>query len=77
MWYTSTHGKFQTYFGLKLSVLNLSITEQLSIILQRMNTNANDSFVAVCVTIQSLTRHRNDEIFETLFELVKYVAEEI
>ena len=68
--------KFQTYFCLKLSVLVFGITKQLSVILQGVNTNANDCFAAVDVTIQSLTRHRSDEMFETFFELVKHKAED-
>ena len=46
------------YFGLKLSVLVFSITEQFSVTLQGVNTNANDCLVAVHATIQGLTRHR-------------------
>ena len=64
--------RFQTYFCFKLSVLVFGITEQLSVTLQRVNTNPNDSFSAVNVAIQGLTRHRSDEIFETFFELVKH-----
>ena len=60
--------KFQTYFGLEVSVFD--ITEQLSVTLQGVNTNANDCFAAVYVTIQCLTRHRSDEIFE-IFSIVQ------
>ena len=41
--------KFNTYFGLELasSIFTCSITEQLSITLQAVNTNANDCYCAV------------------------------
>ena len=55
--------KFQTYFGLKLSVLIFSIAEQLTVTLQGVNTNVNDCFVAVHATSQGLIRHKNDAMF--------------
>ena len=43
--------KFHTYFGLKLAFLIFSITEQLSVTLQGVNTNVDDCYVAVKVTV--------------------------
>ena len=42
--------KFHTYFGLELAVLIFSVTEQLSVTLQCVDTNAEDYFIAVKVT---------------------------
>ena len=47
--------KFKKILIFKLSDFIFSITEQLPITLQRVNTNANHSFVAVHVTIRVLT----------------------
>lgn len=60
--------KFNTYFGLELSFLVFSITEQLSVTLQCIDTNANDCFVSVNVTINGL---RTDEKFKSFYDLVK------
>ena len=68
--------KFQTYLDLKLSVLVFDITEQLSVILQGVDTNANDCFAAIDVTIQDLTGYRSDEIFKIVLELVKQEVED-
>ena len=55
--------KFNTYFGLELASLIFSITEQLSITHQAVNTNANDCYCAVNVTISALKKLRTDEKF--------------
>ena len=60
--------RFSTYFGLKLSILIFSITEQLSVALQGINTTVNDSYYAVEV------RNRTDEYFQSIFEKVKSEA---
>lgn len=60
--------KFNTYFGLELSFLVFSITEQLSVTLQCIDTNAYDCFVSVNVTINGL---RTDEKFKSFYDLVK------
>ena len=59
--------KFQTFFGLKLSVLLFGITDQLSTILQGREINADDSFMAVKLCLQTLQRLRTDCEFGRLF----------
>ena len=66
--------RFSTYFGLKLSILIFSITEQLSVTLQGINTTVNDSYYAVEVCIKALERNRTDEYFQSFFEKVKSEA---
>ena len=63
--------KFKTYFGLRLSIFIFSITENLSITLQGVNTNVDDCFTAVNATIEALTWYRTDEQFSRFFESVK------
>ncbi len=46
--------KFATYFGLELSVLIFSMIEQLSTNLQAIQTNVDDSFMAVDLCIKPL-----------------------
>ena len=68
--------KFQTYFGLKLSVLIFSLTEQLSVTLQGVTTNVDDCYFAVKVTIRGLKKLRTDEMFKTFFKSVKEEAKD-
>ena len=67
--------KFHTYFGLELAFLISSITEQLSVTLQCVDTNAEDCFIAVKVTIQALKSLCTDDIFKSFFDLVKTNAD--
>ena len=46
--------KFSTYYGLKISILLFSITEQLSTTLQGREINADDSVHAVNVCLRAL-----------------------
>ncbi len=48
--------KFATYFGLELPVLIFSMIEQLSTNLQAIQTNVDNSFMAVDLYIKSLER---------------------
>ena len=57
--------KFQTYFGLKLSVLIFSLMKQLSVTLQGVTTNVDDCYFAVKFTIRGLKKLRTDEMFKT------------
>ena len=68
--------KFQTDFGLKLSILVFGITEQLPVTLKKVNTRTNDCFAAVNLASQGLNRHRSDEMFKTYLKLVKHKAED-
>ena len=62
--------KFQTFYGSKHSVLIFSITEQLCVTIQGVNTSADDCFTAAHITLQGLTKYRNNEMFRKHFELV-------
>lgn len=66
--------KFSTFFGMKISILLFSITEQLSCTLQGREINVDDSFMAVNACIQTLQRLRTDDEFEKFFKLVKTEA---
>ena len=66
---------FHTYFGLELVFLIFSITEQLSVTLQCVDTNAEDCFIAVKVTIQALESICTDDKFKSFFDLVKTNAD--
>ena len=63
--------KFSTFFGMKISILLFSITEQLSCTLQGREINVDDSFTAVNACIWTLQRLRTDDEFEKFFKLVK------
>ena len=56
--------KFKIFFGLKLPVLIFNIMEQLSVTLQGVDTNVEDFFKAVNITIQGLRKHRTDAMFK-------------
>ena len=66
--------KFSTFFGMKISILLFSITEQLSCTLQGREINVDDSFTAVNACIWTLQRLRTDDEFEKFFKLVKTEA---
>ena len=68
--------KFQTFFGLKLSVMIFSITEQLSVTTQGVNTSVDDCFTAAHITLQGLAKYRSDEMFRKFFELAKEEAQD-
>ena len=67
--------KFNTYFGLELAFLIFRITEQLSVTLQNIDTNANDCYVAVNITIRVLNSLRTDEKFKSFYDLAKKNAD--
>lgn len=63
--------KFSTYFGVKLSILIFSITEQMSLTLQHRDTSVQDGHNVAEITIKHLERLRNDEKFNAFFSDVK------
>ena len=67
--------KFNTYFGIELAFLIFSITEQFSVTLQCNDTNANDYYVAVNVTIGALKSLRTNEKFKSFYDLAKKNAD--
>ncbi len=68
--------KFSTYFGLKLSVLVFSITEQMSMHLQKKETKVEDGYYMVDICIKALERLCTDQSFHNFFESVKTEAAE-
>ena len=68
--------KFQAFFGLKLSIMIFSITEQLSVTIQGVSTSVDDCFSAANVTLQDLTKYSNDEMFRKFLELAKEEAQD-
>ena len=59
--------KFSTYFGLTLSFLIFSATEQLSVTLQGQNTTIQEAAASVNLTIKSLEHQRKDELFDHFY----------
>ena len=52
--------RFSMYFGVKLSLLIFSITEQISTTLQKTQTSAQDGYHVAEVTVRILERLRSD-----------------
>ena len=69
--------RFSTYFGMELSVLIFSITEQLSICLQAEETCVDDCYMAVDLCIKSLERIRTDVKFKAFYESVVMKASQL
>lgn len=63
--------RFSTYFGVKLSILIFSITEQMSITLQRKDANVQDGYCVAEVTLRALNRLCTDQRFTSFFSSVK------
>ena len=57
--------KFSSYFGLKMSHLILSATEQLSITLQGKDTTIQDAIQASKLPVDFLERQRCDSAYES------------
>ena len=68
---------FSTYFGLELSVLIFSYTEQLSINLQAEETSVDDCYMAVDLCIKSLERIRMDVKFKAFYDSVVMKATQV
>lgn len=60
--------KFSTYFGLKMSYLVFSITEQLSLTLQNSHLNAQEAISAAKATQSYLKRLRCDTEFNQFYQ---------
>ena len=63
--------RFSTYFGLKLSILIISITEQMSIHLQSKERSVEDGYFVVDTYLKSLKKLRSDTEFKKFFDTVK------
>ncbi|XP_028419289.1 zinc finger MYM-type protein 1-like [Dendronephthya gigantea] len=66
--YVALMERFQTFFGLRLSYLVFSATEQLSRTLQGHDLNAQDAAMAVSQAVSFLTRQRSDAAFSEFFQ---------
>ena len=62
--------KFYTYFGLKLSHLLFSSTEQLSITHQGINTTIPEAVQASKLALNYLERQRKEKSFEVFYDLL-------
>ena len=68
--------RFSTYFGLKLSYIIFSGTEQTSINLQSKNTSIQEAVKCAEVALSYLNRLRKDDMFKQFFTSVVKEAEE-
>ena len=59
--------RFDTYFGLKLSYLIFSGTEQTSTSLQRVDTSVQDALSGAEIAVSYLKRLRNDESYKLFY----------
>ena len=66
--YTALMEKFETLFGLCLSYLVFSATEEVSKVLQGHDLNAQDACRSVAQAISFLTRQRSDVAFSEFYQ---------
>ena len=69
--------RFATYFGLRLSFLVFSTTEQLSMTLQGKDINTHDALSAAEMTKTFLQRQRSDSAFASFYQAVAKEAESL
>ena len=62
--------KFRTYFGLELSSLVFSATEQLSITLQGKDTSLQQAVQAAKLAIAYMERQRSDAAYDSFYSHV-------
>ena len=67
--------KFSVYFGLKLSFLVFSATEQVSKALQAKDTTVQEALTSVKAAELFVQRHKNDEWFEMFYDTAVTEAE--
>ena len=68
--YLNSIDKFSTYFGLELSNLVLSATEQLSITLQGTDTSLQQAVQAAKLAVHYMERQRNDAAYDSFYSYV-------
>ena len=68
--YLSTMEKFSAFFGLKLSHLIYSATEQLSIALQGQNTTMQEAVESANLALRFLESQRNDDMFDRFYSRI-------
>ena len=69
--------KFGVYFGLKLSHMIFSVSEQLSMSLQRKDINAQEAVRAVTQAKSLFRRHTSDSAFNDFFQAILKEADEL
>ena len=69
--------KFSTYFGLKISHLSFSATEQLSITLQGKDTTIQDAVQVSKLAVDFLERQRCDSAYESFYTHILAECENI
>ena len=69
--------RFSTYFGLKFAILIFSITEQMSIHLQKQEGTTEDGYFIVDTSLRALKKLRTDNKFHSFFNTVKEEAKDI
>ena len=68
--YLNSMEKFSTYFGLKLSHLVFSATEQLSLTLQGRDTTIQEAVQASKLAVHFIERQRTDEAYDSFYTQV-------
>ena len=68
--YLTTMDNFGTFFGLKLSYLLFSATEQLSITLQGRDTTIQEAVSSAHLAITFLKNQRNDDKFDRVYSRI-------
>ena len=75
--YLSTMERFSAFFGLKLSHLIFSATEQLSITLQGRNTTMQEAVESANLAIKFLQSQRNDDTFDRFYSRITEDSEQL
>lgn len=69
--------KFSTYFGLKVSHLIFSASEQLSLNLQGKDTTTQDAVQASKLAVSLLNRQRCDDVYESFYSCIVDECEDV
>ena len=75
--YLALMERFETFFGLQLSYLLFSATEQLSRILQMHDINAQDTTMAASQAVSFLFRQRSDAAFSEFYQTTVNKAKDL
>ena len=68
--YFTSMQQFSTFFGLKLSYLIFSATEQLSLTLQGKDTTIQEGVQASALASTYLEKQRTDNVYDTFYSQV-------
>ena len=75
--YLNSMDKFSTYFGLELSNLVFSATEQLSITLQGTDTSLQQAVKAAKLAVHYMERQRSDAAYDSFYSYVLAKSESL